>query len=105
MLNNFYPLPPAPSTPPPLPCIKIFKKELKHYPGANLSTRLIISIQYGFDIGYDSPEFVNTASNLKSALEFPAIVLENIISELKENLMTGPSVEPPFRNFHISQSG
>ena len=58
---------------PPPPYIKTFEKELKHYPDANFSTRLINSLQHGIDCGYEGPEFANTAANLKSDSEFQPI--------------------------------
>ena len=102
VLNNLNPLPPGPSTP---LNIKNFEIELKNYPDKNFSTSLLNSLQYGFNVGYDGPEFPSIAKNLKSAQEFPHIIAENILSELKENRMAGPFVKPPFHNFRTSPIG
>ena len=80
-------------------------EELKYYPSASFRNVLLKSIQVGFKIGYNGPEFTNKAYNLKSAAEHPNIITESIITELKANRVAGPFRRPPLQHFRTSPIG
>ena len=80
-------------------------EELKYYPSTSFRNELLKSIQFGFKIGYNGPEFTNKAYNLKSAAEHPNTITDNIITELKAKRVAGPFRRPPLQHFRTSPIG
>ncbi len=102
LISNFVPLPYKPKTP---LLVNNFLHELQYYPDQTFASYLIHSLRFGFDIGYNGPEFSNHTRNLTSAKKHPQIITENLITELKAGRMVGPFARPPLPYFRTSIIG
>ena len=74
---------------------QIFARLLNDHPDQAFVSKLIMSLQKGFDIGYSGPNTPLTAPNLHSAMLYPHIVDEALVKEIQANRIAGPYPSPP----------
>ena len=79
--------------------------ELQTHPDKNAVKKVVDGFIYGFDSGYNGPEFSNTTNNLKSADSHMVEITENILAELEAGRMAGPFYFPPLEDFRTSPIG
>ena len=74
---------------------QIFARLLHNHPDQAFVSKLITSLQSGFDIGYSGPHSPLVAPNLHSSSVYPHIVDEALDKEIQANLIAGPYLLPP----------
>ena len=82
-----------------------FARLLHNHPDQAFVSKLITSLQIGFDIGYSGPHLPLVAPNLHSASVYPHIVDEALEKEIQANRIAGPYPFPPFHNLRCSGLG
>lgn len=82
-----------------------FARLLNNHPDQAFVSKLITSLQTGFDIGYSGPHSPLIVPNLHSASIHPHIVDEALEKEIQENRIAGPYHSPPFVNLRCSGLG
>ena len=78
---------------------------LNTHPDKAFVSKLLLSLRFGFRIGYNGPHSPLTAPNLRSALEHPDVIDEALRKEVAENRIAGPYSYPPYQNLRCSGLG
>ena len=84
---------------------QLFARFLNTHPNKAFASKLLLSLRFGFRIGYNGPHSPLTAPNLRSALEHPDVVDEALRKEVAENRIAGPYSYPPYQNLRCSGLG
>ena len=82
-----------------------FKDELRHHPDPHWVSDLLHGIQYGVQLGYKGPRRQRVSRNLKSALEHPTVINDELTKEMKSQRIAGPFDAPPLPNLQCSGIG
>ena len=82
-----------------------FKDELRHHPDPHWVSDLLHGIQYGVQLGYKGPRRQRVSRNLKSALEHPTVINDELMKEMKSQRIAGPFDTPPLPNLQCSGVG
>ena len=88
----------------------LFARFLNTHPEKALVSKLLLSLRFGFRIGYNGPYSPLTAPNLRSALEHPDVVDEDVVDEalrkeVAENRIPDPYPYHPYQNLRCSGLG
>ena len=84
---------------------QLFTRFLNTHPDKALVSKLLLSLRFGFRIGYNGPYSPLTAPNLRSALEHPDVIDEALRKEVAENRIAGPYSYSPYQNLRCSGLG
>lgn len=82
-----------------------FKDELRHHPDLHWVSDLLHGIQYGVQLGYKGPRRQRVSRNLKSALEHPTVINDELTKEMKSQRIAGPFDSPPLPSLQCSGVG
>ena len=87
--------------------IKIEELEaaLEGYPNREAAEILLRGFTEGFQLGFSGERVAMEASNLHSALAFPAVLSKKLDKELKLGRIAGPFKDPPLHNLRVSPLG
>lgn len=85
--------------------MNVLRNCLARHPDKHFVDYLISGLTRGFRIGYQGPDLCRTAPNLKSALDHPDIVQENLERECSLGHTAGPFDSKPFKNFQVHPIG
>lgn len=85
--------------------IDLLQDLLEDHPDKNFSSRLCSGLREGFTIGYKGPRSPKIAKNLRSALQHPLIIEENLLEEVELGRVVGPFESPPFTNLQVYPLG
>ena len=84
---------------------QVFAQFLNKHPDKAFTSKLLHSLEYGFDIGYHGPHTPLIARNLHSALEHPKVIDEALQKEVTNNRIAGSYRTLPFDNLRCSGLG
>ena len=62
--------------------LQVFARFLNKHPDQAFTSKLLHSLEYGFDIGYRGPHTPLIAKNLHSAIEHPKVIDEALQKEI-----------------------
>ena len=77
---------------------QVFARFLNKHPDKAFTSKLLHSLEYGFDIGYRGPHTHLIAKNLHSALQHPKVIDEALQKEVTNNRLAGPYRTLPYDN-------
>ena len=77
---------------------------LRGHPNPSFVLKLCSDLRSGARLGYDGPR-QSKFSNLKSAIDNPTIVSNNLAKEVAYGHTAGPFTNPPFANLQVSPIG
>ena len=78
---------------------------LHGYPDPSFVLKLCSDLRFGARLGYDGPCKSKFSKNLKSAIDNPTIVSNNLAKEVALGHTAGPFTNPPFANLQVSPIG
>ena len=67
--------------------------------------KLCSDLRFGARLGYDGPRQSKFSKNLKSSIDNPTIVSDNLAKEVALGHTAGPFTNPPFANLQVSSIG
>ena len=82
-----------------------FKDDLRHHPDPHWVSDLLQGLQYGVQLGYKGPRRQRVSRNLKSALEHPTVISDELTKEMNSQRIAGPFDAPPLPNLQCSGVG
>ena len=82
-----------------------FQAELSDYPDQSAAAYVLTGLREGFRIGFDasSVSLLSAPSNMRSALEHPSVVDDNLQVEVSRGRVAGPFATPPVPGLHVSR--
>ena len=78
---------------------------LHGHPDPSFVLKLCSDLRFGARLGYDGPRKSKFSKNLKSAIDNPTIVSNNLAKEVALGHTAGPFTNPPFANLQVSPIG
>lgn len=78
---------------------------LRGHPDPSFVLKLCSDLRFGARLGYDGPRMSKFSKNLKSAIDNPTIVSNNLAKEVALGRTAGPFTNPPFANLQVSPIG
>ena len=83
----------------------VLERELSNHPDKAFVRQLTHDLQHGCAIGYNGPQFANSAKNLSSAYQQPEVIDATLQRECEAGRILGPFPTPPLSNFRTSGLG
>ena len=78
---------------------------LHGHPDPSFVLKLCSDLRFGARLGYNGPRKSKFSKNLKSAIDNPTIVSNNLAKEVALGHTAGPFTNPPFANLQVSPIG
>lgn len=86
-------------------CVNALESVLREHPDRSFVLKLCSELRFGARLGYEGPRVSKISKNLKTAVENPTIVSDNLAKEVALGRTAGPFTSPPFENFQVSPIG
>ena len=78
---------------------------LRGHPDPSFVLKLCSDLRFGARLGYNGPRKFKFSKNVKSAIDNPTIVSNNLAKEVALGHTAGPFTNPPFANLQVSPIG